>query len=133
MKVDLNNVELVRPKDGFMSLHQNLWKAYSIARNRGYTDLGTHVVKPNSDHAYNPARAFDIGRKDRFFNKGFRYVKAAILMRFYVKHAKELDIDYVILGMVIWSRSKGWHRYRGDRSHMFHMHVSMWWKGKHGT
>lgn len=127
--VDLDKVKLVRPNQGWKSLHPRLWKAYSIARNRNYTDLGTYANKPG-DHGYWPARAFDIGREDRFRFLGFKYIRAARLMRFYVKHHKELHIDYVILGMVIWSRRNGWRPYRGDRSHMFHMHVSMYWDGK---
>lgn len=128
-KVNFQKIKLVKPNQGWNSLDPRLYRAYSIARNRGYTDLGTYANKAG-DHGYWPARAFDLGRKDRFLNLGFGYIKAARLMRFFVKHHKRLNIDYVILGMVIWSRRNGWHRYTRDKSHMYHMHVSMYWPGK---
>lgn len=118
---------LKQPRQGWSSLHQSLWLAYSMGRVRGFTDLGTYVNKPG-DHGWNDttrtAAAFDLGREDRFQFKGWEYLKAQALFWLYVKNAKALKIEYVILGMKIWSRSNGLRLYTGDRSHMFHMHVS---------
>lgn len=125
---------LVEPVQGFDSLHDSLWLAYSMGRKRGFTDLGTYVNKP-LDHGGKPSRrgppawAFDLGRKDRFMFKGWDYLKARSLVRLYVKEHKALNIEYVILGHKIWSRGQGW-RYFPDSggSHSFHIHVS----GHHG-
>jgi hypothetical protein len=123
--------KLVEPKQGFHSLHQELWLAYSIGRAHGFLDLGTY--NPNSllpgggksDHAYLPAYAFDLGRNNRFFNKGWNYLVARRMARFYVREHQALNINYVILGDHIWSREKPyWHYYGPDRSHFFHIHVS---------
>ena len=127
----------VEPRQGFDSLHESLHLAYSMGRKRGFTDLGTYVNKPG-DHGWDDRRrmalAFDLGRKDRFLNRGWNYLKARRLCKLYVKHHKALNIEYVILGMRIWSRwgatvkawdkDNGWHPYGGDTSHMFHIHVS---------
>jgi len=128
--------KFVVPKQGFNSLRSDLWLAYSMGRVRGFTDLGTYANKPG-DHGYWPSYAFDLGRKDRFLNKGWGYVKARRLAKHFVKHHKALKINYVILGLRIWSMAwhkewdsengweRGWHRLRtGDTSHMFHIHVS---------
>jgi hypothetical protein len=92
------------PKQGFASLDERLWLPYSMAIARGFTDLGTYANKAG-DHGYWPSRAFDVGRKNRFFNKGWNYLVARRLAKLYVEHHKALDIDYVILGDKIWSRS----------------------------
>ena len=122
---------LVQPRQGWGSLHSSLHLAYSMAIQRGFTDLGTYVNKPG-DHGWDDERrmalAFDIGRKDRFKFKGWQYLKAQALFWLYVKNHKALNIEYVILGMKIWSRNNGLRLYGGDRSHMFHIHVS----GSHG-
>jgi len=120
---------LVKPVQGWNSLDPRLYKAYSIGRNRAYTDLGTYANKPG-DHGYWPARAFDLGRKNRFFFLGYRYRPARRLFDFYVANHKRLNIDYVILGNKIWSRSRGLHSYTRDKSHYYHIHVSMYWPGK---
>jgi hypothetical protein len=120
---------LVEPRQGSGSLHPSLWLAYSMGRKRGFTDLGTYVNKPG-DHGWNDAKrqalAFDLGRKNRFFNRGWNYLVARRLAKHYVEHHKALNINYVILGMKIWSRSRPyWHPLTtGDTSHMFHIHVS---------
>lgn len=116
---------LVEPAQGFESLHPNLWLAYSMGRRRGFTDLGTYANKPG-DHGKWPALAFDLGRKNRFFNLGWRYVTARRLCRLYVEHHDALNINYVILGRRIWSRSRPyWHKLgTGDTSHDWHIHVS---------
>lgn len=116
---------LVEPRQGFHSLDDSLHLAYSMGRKRGFTDLGTYANKPG-DHGYYPAQAFDLGRKDRFFNRGFRYLKARRLCNFYWKHRKALNIEYIILGKKVISRSRPhWHPLTtGDTSHMWHVHVS---------
>ncbi len=118
-------VQLVEPRQGFESLDDKLWRSYAIGRRRGFTDLGTYANKPG-DHGHWPSRAFDLGDKNRFFSKGWGYIKARRLANHYVRHHKDLDINYVILGRRIWSRSWGkWHPLTtGDTSHDFHIHVS---------
>lgn len=126
---------LVEPAQGFDSLADALWLAYSMARKRGFTDLGTYVDKP-LDHGglpwarRPPAWAFDIGRKNRFFNKGWNYLVARRFANFLVKYHVALNVEYVILGDRIWSRAKGWHYYGPDKSHFYHIHVSGHWPGR---
>ena len=125
--------KLVEPRQGWSSLHSSLHLAYSLGRVRGFTDLGTYVNKPG-DHGWDDKRrmamAFDLGREDRFLFKGWGYLKARKLALMYVKYHKPLNIEYVILGRRIWSRSRPyWHPLTtGDTSHDFHVHVS----GAHG-
>lgn len=116
---------LVEPKQGFESLDASLWLAYSLGRKRGFTDLGTYAAKPG-DHGTWPAHAFDLGRGNRFFNKGWNYLVARRLAKLYVRHHKALNINYVILGRRIWSRKYPyWHPLMtGDTSHDWHIHVS---------
>jgi hypothetical protein len=77
---------LVEPRQGFDSLDESLWLAYSMGRKRGFTDLGTYVNKPG-DHGWNDrtrtAAAFDLGREDRFLFKGWGYLKARRLAMHY--------------------------------------------------
>ena len=126
--------KLVEPRQGFDSLHSDLWLAYSMGRKRNFTDLGTYANK-SGDHGYKPAWAFDLGRKNRFFFKGWNYLVARRLALYYVENYKALNIEYVILGRRIWSRwganqrrwdaENGWHPLTsGDTSHDFHIHVS---------
>lgn len=116
--------KLVEPRQGFQSLDSSLWLAYSMGRKRGFTDLGTYAAKPG-DHGYWPAHAFDLGRSNRFFNKGWNYLVARRLAKLYVKHHRALNVNYVILGDRIWSRQYPyWHHYGRDRTHFFHIHVS---------
>lgn len=119
--------KLVEPAQGFQSLHSDLWLAYSMGRKRGFTDLGTYAKKPG-DHGYYPSWAFDLGRKNRFFMKGWNYLVARKLAKLYWQHREALNINYVILGMRIISRQRPyWHPLTtGDTSHMFHIHVSGW-------
>jgi hypothetical protein len=115
----------VKPNQGWASLDSTLWLAYSMGRRRGFTDLGTYAEKPG-DHGYWPALAFDLGRNNRFFNKGWNYLVARKLALLYVENHKALSINYVILGRRIWSRKYPyWHPLTtGDTSHDWHIHVS---------
>lgn len=127
--VNLDKVKLVKPRQGWTSLHSSLWKAYSIGINRNYIDLGTFVDKEGDHGIGPPAYAFDLGRKDRFLFKGWDYIKARRLVKFYWEYHIPLHINYVILGHKIISREKPyWHAYTREDSHMFHIHVS----GVHG-
>lgn len=122
---------LVRPNQGFASLSSKLHLAYSMGRKRGFTDLGTH--NPNStlpgggksDHAHWPSLAYDLGRKNNFFNKGWNYLVARRYANLLWKERVALKINYIILGKKIISRSNPtWHPYNANNSHMTHIHVS---------
>ncbi len=118
--------ELIEPRQGFGSLDASLHLAYSLGRVRGYTDLGTYVAKPGDHGIGPPCFAFDLGRKDRFYNRGWNYLKARRLAKFYWRHHVALSVEYVILGMRLISRERPyWHPLTtGDPSHQFHIHVS---------
>lgn len=120
----------VEPRQGFDSLHESLYLAYSLGRVRGFLDLGTYVDKPG-DHGghpqgHPPAWAFDLGRSNRFFMRGWQYLTARRLAKLYWKHHLALNIEYVILGLRVISRARPtWHPLTtGDTSHLFHIHVS---------
>lgn len=118
--------KLIKPNQGWGSLDESLWLAYSIGRVRGFTDLGTFVSKPGDHGIGPPCFAFDLGRKNRFFFKGWNYLVARRLAKLYVREHRALSINYVILGRRIWSRERPfWHPLTtGDTSHDFHIHVS---------
>jgi hypothetical protein len=115
---------LIEPNQGWGSLDRSLWEAYSEGPRRGFLDLGTYVNKPGDHGVGPPCFAFDLGRKDRFLFKGWNYLKARRLALWYVKNHGRLNIEYVILGRRIWSRTFGWHAFTRDSSHDFHIHVS---------
>lgn len=117
---------LVEPNQGWGSLDESLWQAYSDGRNRSFTDLGTYVNKPGDHGVGPPCFAFDLGRPDRFLFKGWDYIAARRLALYYVKHHERLNINYVILGRRLWSRSiPVWHPLTtGDTSHDYHIHCS---------
>lgn len=120
--------QLVEPRQGWGSLVRELHLAYSMGRKRGFTDLGTYANKPG-DHGYGPpAWAFDLGRKNRFYNLGWNYLVARKLALLYWEHHLALNINYVILGKQLISRQRPyWHPLTtGDMSHMYHIHVSGW-------
>jgi len=128
---------LVEPVQGFDSLAKILWLPYSMGRQRGFTDLGTYVAKAldhggTDTHRGPPAWAFDLGRKDRFLFKGWDYLKARALAKFYWENHRALGIEYVILGHKIISRNNPtWHFYADPSgSHSFHIHVSGHWPGR---
>lgn len=118
--------KLIEPKQGFSSLHKSLWAAYSYGRSKGLFDLGTYNKASRlpsgapSDHSVWPAFAFDLGFDP---DTGWDHAIARAVANYYVDHHVELNIEYVILGTKIWSRSRGWHSYTGG-GHMNHIHVS---------
>jgi len=123
---------LVEPRQGFSSLRPGLWLAYSMGRKRGYYDVGTYARKPG-DHSWGDrngfprqALAFDLRRKGWLGRWGWGWVNARRLARFYWKHHQALNINYVIVGRKIISRSRPyWHPLTtGDTSHDWHIHVS---------
>lgn len=128
---------LKKPRQGFDSLAAVLWLPYSMGIVRGFTDLGTYVPKAldhggTDTHRGPPAWAFDLGRKNRFFFKGWDYLVARRLAKFYWTNHRALGIEYVILGHKIISRSKPYWHYYSDPSgsHSFHIHVSGHWPGR---
>lgn len=120
--------DLVKPRQGWGSLHHSLHLAYSMGRKRSYTDLGTYVNKP-LDHGWRDdirmARAFDLGRRNPlFWRMAYGQRAAWSFVSFLVENHEPLSIDYVIYRDKIWSRARGWHYYGPDRSHFYHIHVS---------
>lgn len=121
----------VKPVQGFGSLDESLWLAYSMGRKRGFTDLGTYVNK-TGDHGWNDqlkrARAFDLGRNNHFFFKGFNYLIARRFCNLLAANYLALGIRYIILGDRIWHRdTQKWEKFKNyskDKSHDFHIHVS---------
>lgn len=119
---------LVEPHQGFNSLHESLWQAYSLGRRMGLNDgpglaSGTYNAASTlpsgakSDHAYNPAWAFDL---DIGPDTGWQNLPARAFFEAMVSRS---EVEYVILGNKIWSRSLGLHAYSGG-GHENHVHVS---------
>lgn len=126
------HVRLVEPRQGFDSLHDTLWLAYSICIKRGYYDVGTYARKPG-DHSWGDrhgkpgcACAFDIRRKRWLGRFGWGYRNARKTARFLWANHVALNIEYVIVGRELISREKPyWHPLTtGDTSHDWHIHVS---------
>jgi hypothetical protein len=116
-------VKLVEPKQGFSSLDKSLWQAYSIGRNMGLTDLGTYNPASTlpgggpSDHSVFPAFAFDLGFSPQTGYGNFTARK------FFLAMVGRKEVEYVILGNKIWSKSRGLHDYTAG-NHDNHVHVS---------
>jgi hypothetical protein len=112
---------LIRPKQGWESLHADLWPAYTLGRRLGLSDLGTYNPASTlpgggrSDHAYRPARAFDLGLTKRGTRERARY--------FFQRMIGRPEVEYVIFEDRIWSREKGLHAYTAG-GHETHVHVS---------
>lgn len=110
----------VEPNQGWSSLVASLWGEYSLARSVGLSDLGTYNPSSRlpsggrSEHAYWPARAFDVG---------FWPYPSRPAYNFFLEMAGDDDVNYVIYGDLIWSRSRGLHRYSYG-GHYNHVHVS---------
>lgn len=123
---------LVKPRQGFNSLHPNLRLAYSLTARRGYYDVGTYARKPG-DHSWGDrngqpgvALAFDMRRKGWLGRFGWGYRNARKTARFLWANHEALNINYVIVGRELISREKPyWHPLTtGDTSHDWHLHVS---------
>jgi len=123
---------LVRPRQGWTSLHSKLWLAYSMVAKRGYYDVGTYANKPG-DHSWGNrngapglALAFDMRRKSWVSRLGWGFRNARKTAEWLWENHVALNIDYVIVGRQIISRSKPyWHPLTtGDTSHDWHIHVS---------
>lgn len=113
---------LLKPRQGFSSLRKDGWAAYSLGRRLGLSDLGTHNPKSTlpgggkSDHAYWPARAFDLG---------LTATGTAARARWYYQRMKgRPEIEYVIFERKIWSVTNGERAYTAG-GHMTHVHVSL--------
>jgi len=113
---------LIKPRQGFDSLRRDGWNLYSLGRRLGLSDLGTHNPASTlpgggkSDHAYRPARAFDLG-----LTKAGTRERA----RWFYRHCKTRpEVEYVIFERKIWSRSRGEHEYTAG-GHDTHVHVSL--------
>ena len=113
---------LIKPRQGFDSLRRDGWNLYSLGRRLGLSDLGTHNPASTlpgggkSDHAYRPARAFDLG-----------LTKAGTRERARSRHRHcktRPEVEYVIFERKIWSRSRGEHEYTAG-GHDTHVHVSL--------
>lgn len=112
------------------SLHWTLHLAWNMALVRSFYSVGFYADKP-LDHGYYPARAMDLRRKGWVGAFGFGFVAAKLFASLLWKHHEALNVDYVIVGQKIISRSKPyWHAYGGDKSHHWHIHVSGYWPGK---
>lgn len=113
------------PRQGLNSLHPTLHLAFSLGIARGYYDVGTYANKPG-DHGKYPAWAFDLRRKGWVAWIGWGRRNAQKLANFYWENHEALNINYVIVGDEVISRSKPyWHPLTtGDTSHRWHIHVS---------
>jgi hypothetical protein len=124
--------ELVKPVQGWHSLHSNLWLAYSSVIKRGYYDVGTYANKPG-DHSWGDrhgvpgqALAFDARRKGWLGRWGWGFTNAKKTAQWLWDNHEALNIDYVIVGRNVISRARPyWHPLTtGDTSHDWHIHVS---------
>lgn len=129
--------KLVEPRQGWESLAEPLYLAYSMSIKRGYYDVGTYVDKPGdhggtSTHRGPPAWAFDIRRKGWVGRFGWHWVQARLWARYLWRNHEPLAIEYVIVGRKVISRSNPrWHPLTtGDTSHDWHIHVSGHWPGR---
>jgi hypothetical protein len=115
--------KLVAPNQGYGSLTSRLWEAYSLGRNMGMSDLGTYNPASRlpsgrrSDHAYLPAKAFDLGISP---DTGYQN---PVARKFFHEMIGRPEVEYVILGNKIWSRAGGLRNY-SHGGHENHVHVS---------
>ena len=113
---------LIKPRQGFESLRRDGWALYTFGRRLGARDSGTHNAASTlpgggkSDHAYWPARAFDLSLTDTFTRARARW---------YYKQCKgREEVEYVIFERLIWSRENGEKPYTAG-GHDTHVHVSL--------
>lgn len=115
--------KLVEPRQGWNSLHRSLWEPYSIGRNMGLSDLGTYNPASRlpsggpSDHAAYPAMAYDLGV---YPSIGYKH---PVARKYFDMMVGRPEIEYIILGNKIWSKSRGLHEYHSG-GHENHVHVS---------
>ncbi len=113
---------LVKPRQGFASLRKDGREAYTLGRRLGLSDLGTYNPASTlpgggkSDHAYHPARAFDLGLTKVGTRERARW--------FFRRMIDRPEVEYVIFEDKIWSRNKGLHAYTAG-GHLTHVHVSL--------
>lgn len=129
--------KLVEPRQGWDSLAEPLWLAYSMSIKRAYYDVGTYVNKPGDHggtdrHRGPPAWAFDLRRTGWLGRFGFGWVAAQVWARYLWRNHRALAIEYVIVGRKIISREKPyWHPLTtGSTSHDWHIHCSGHWPGR---
>lgn len=127
---------LVKPNQGWASLVDDMWRAYTIGIGMGLKDgagTASGTYNPNStlpsgapsDHATSklsgrigePACAFDL---DIVQHTGYANLNAR---SFFWKMTARREIHYVILSPWIFSKEKGKHPYDGG-GHYDHVHVS---------
>lgn len=135
---NLPKLPLVEPHQGFDSLHQRLWQAYSLGRKKyGFKDgpgYASGTYNPNSrlpsgalsDHALYPSRAFDL---DIVEHTGWNNLKAREYFLELWEYRKVYNINYIILGNKIVSvarASEGIRTYSPAWIHANHIHVSTW-------
>jgi hypothetical protein len=125
--------KLVIPKQGASSLHPSLGLAYSMSIKRSFYDVGTYARKPG-DHSWGDrngrpgmALAFDIRRRYWLGRFGWAWRYAKKWAQYLWDNHEALNIEYVIIGSQVISRSKPyWHPLsnQSDTSHYWHIHVS---------
>jgi len=122
--------KLVEPWQGWDSLHRSLWPAYSLGRNLRLGDgsgqsSGTYNPASRlpsgarSDHAYNPAWAFDLDTDP----DGPAGWDSPVAQKFFHEMIGRPEVSYVICGPWIWSRDRGLRAYLYG-GHFNHIHVS---------
>jgi len=124
-------LDLIRPYQGWDSLHASLYEEYSMGIHVGFKDgpgyaSGTYNKSSTlpsgarSDHAYYPAYAFDL---DIIQHTGWSNLTAR---SYFYTQIGRIGISYVILGNRIWSASRASEgvRYYYGGGHDNHVHVS---------
>lgn len=121
LRCEVDGARLIEPMQGFESLRGDLYALYSLGRRLGLHDRGTYNPDSRlpgggrSDHAYWPARAFDLGIEDE---------SERVLARYFYRLARgRPDVGYVIFERRIWSKDRGEHAYTAG-GHGHHVHVS---------
>jgi hypothetical protein len=124
-------LELVEPYQGWDSLHKSLYDEYSMAIHVGlkdgpgyasgtYNRASTLPSGAKSDHAYNPAYAFDV---DIVQHTGW---ENPVARSFFYSMVGRIGIAYVILGTRIWSAARAGEGIRSYTygGHENHVHTS---------
>lgn len=115
---------LVKPRQGWESLHKSLWPIFSYGRHAGLSDLGTYNPASRlpsgrpSDHAVLPAYACDLGIDP---DTGWNHPAGRAT---FMKAMSDPAVEYVILGNRIGFRSTGQIRTYTSGGHLNHLHIS---------